>query len=93
MKSIAQCFEHNTFLDQSILSQYVWSVEATALIEPLLPIEYKHQFRAVMIEEDNRAVIYARSGTVAHALKRNKAQIIKQLAKWQVKDILVKVFL
>jgi hypothetical protein len=93
MKSVAQCFEHNSFLDQSILSQYAWSVEATALIGPLLPIEYKRQFRAVMIEEDGRAVIYARSGAVAHTLKRNKAQIIKQLAKWQVEDILVKVFL
>ncbi len=48
MKSVAQCFEHNSFLDQSILSQYAWSVEATALIGPLLPIEYKRQFRAVM---------------------------------------------
>lgn len=93
MKSVAQCFEHNSYLDQSILSQYTWSVEATALIEPLLPIEYKQHFRAVMIEDNGLAVIFARSGAIAHTLKKNKALIIKRLAKWQIEDILVKVFL
>ena len=90
---ISQVFEHKSYIYQSILSQYTWSVEATALIEPLLPIEYKQQFRAVMIEDNGLAVIFARSGAIAHTLKKNKALIIKRLAKWQIEDILVKVFL